>query len=129
MVKGPKPCWNLNESTFSLFIDPCEGNSDSKSLSEWYAISWDCFLTDWLPITSNLFLIKRIYSNIFRCNYLRNKKYLQVFFFNFLNLDSVLSNFKKKMSLIADVFSKLPSLKNVIRKMFRKSRLIGPFEK
>ena len=26
MVKGPKPCWNLNDSTFIIFIDHCEGN-------------------------------------------------------------------------------------------------------
>ena len=35
MVNGPKHCWNLNESTFKIFIDPCEGNSDLKSLSYW----------------------------------------------------------------------------------------------
>ena len=24
MVNGPKPCWNLNNSTFAIFIDHCE---------------------------------------------------------------------------------------------------------
>ena len=50
-------------------------------------------------------------------------------FFQFSKFRFSFEQFQKKMSLIADLFSKLPSLKNVIRKMFRKSRLIGPFEK
>ena len=33
MVNGPKHCWNLNDSTFTVFIDPFEGNSGRKSLS------------------------------------------------------------------------------------------------
>ena len=35
MVNGPKHCSELNESSFTKFIDPCESNSDWKSLSEW----------------------------------------------------------------------------------------------
>ena len=34
IVKALKHCWNLNDSTFTLFIDPFERNSGSKSLSE-----------------------------------------------------------------------------------------------
>ena len=36
---GPKHSSNLNESTFTIFIDPCQDNSGWKSLSEWYAES------------------------------------------------------------------------------------------
>ena len=39
MVKEEKLCSKLNDSTFTIFIDPCESNSGLKSLSEWYAIS------------------------------------------------------------------------------------------
>ena len=39
MVNGPKHCWNLNDSTFTIFIDPGESNSGSKRLSEWYTKS------------------------------------------------------------------------------------------
>ena len=41
-VNGPKNCWNLNDSTFIILIDPSEGNSGWTSLSEWYAKSYDC---------------------------------------------------------------------------------------
>ena len=39
MVKGPKHCLNLNDSTFKIFIDHCEEYSGRKSLSELYAKS------------------------------------------------------------------------------------------
>ena len=33
MGNGPIPCFNLNDSTFTIFIDECEGNCLAKSLS------------------------------------------------------------------------------------------------
>ena len=33
IVTGPKHCWNLNDSTFTIFIDPCEGNSVGNIIS------------------------------------------------------------------------------------------------
>ena len=33
MVNGSKHCWNVEESTFTIFIGHCEGNSGWKSLS------------------------------------------------------------------------------------------------
>ena len=115
MVNGPKHCWNLNDSTFTIFIDRCEENHALKIFCDWYWKSSDCFLTHWLPMTSILFLTEAIYCNIFRCNYLRNEKYFMNFFFNFLNLDSILNIFKKKMTLIADVFLNLRTPKDVVR--------------
>ena len=35
MLSGPKDCWYLNDSTFTIFIDPLESNLSWKSLSEW----------------------------------------------------------------------------------------------
>ena len=73
-INGPKHCWNLNRSTFTIFMYHCEGNSVGKSLSQAYAKSWDILLTHWLPMTSILCLIDTIYCHIFKCNYLRNKR-------------------------------------------------------
>ena len=39
MVNGPKHYSKLNQSIFTRFIDPCEDNSDWKSLSDFYAKS------------------------------------------------------------------------------------------
>ena len=39
------------------------------------------FLTHWLPMTSILFGIVRICSFLFKCNYLKNKKFFGIFYF------------------------------------------------
>ena len=114
MVNGSKHCWNLNDSTFTIFIDACEDNWGWQSLSESYAKSWDCLLTHWLPMKSILFLTEAIYCNIFGCIYLRNEKYFLYFFFHFLNLDLILIIFQKKMTLIADVFLNWRTPKDVV---------------
>ena len=81
MVNGPKDCWNLNESTFTIFIYACEGNSRWESLNGLYAKCLDCLLIHWLAITWILFLIETIYSNMFRCNYLKKKIFFSQPFF------------------------------------------------
>ena len=62
-------------------------------------------LTHWLPITGILFLIGTTYSNIFRCNYIKNKKYFLLFFPDFRNLNLILNICKEKMTLIADAWT------------------------
>ena len=66
-------------------------------------------------MTSILFLLETISCNCLRWNYPRNKKHFLNFFARFRNLDSVLKIFDKKVTLIADVFFKLRTPKNVIR--------------
>ena len=39
MVNGPKHCSKMNDSTFKIFIDPCEHKLGWKGLSELYAKS------------------------------------------------------------------------------------------
>ena len=39
MGKGPKHCAKLQDSTFTIFFDPCEDNFGWKSLSDWYVKS------------------------------------------------------------------------------------------
>ena len=49
----------------------------------------------------------------------KQKIFSQLFFFffflNFLNLDSILNILKKKMTLVADIFLKLRTPKDVVR--------------
>ena len=39
MVNGPNRWCKLNDSTFTIFIDPCEDSYGRKSFCEWYAKS------------------------------------------------------------------------------------------
>ena len=96
MVNGPKHCWNLNDATFTIFIDPLEGKSGWKIVSDSYAKYYDCLLTHWLSMTSILFLIETIYCNIFRCNYLRNKKTFSNFFLAFWKRGLNFEHFEKE---------------------------------
>ena len=57
------------------------------------------------------------------------KMFLIFFFLDFRYLDSILNIFKKKATLIADVFLNLRTPKNMVRSMSKESRLRGPFDK
>ena len=122
MANGPKHCWNLNGSNFTIFIGKYEGNSVAKSVSLWYAKYSDIFLTHWVHMTIILFFKLTIYCNILRCNYLRKKKvfwfffcFFFVFFFHSRTSESIWNTFTIKMILIADVFLNLRTPKYVVR--------------
>ena len=66
-------------------------------------------------MASILFLIDTIHRNIFRCNCLRNKIHFRNFFWQLENLDWILENFKKEITLIADVLLNLATPKTVVR--------------
>ena len=56
------------------------------------------------------FGIVRIWSSLFKCNYLKNKKIFLNFLFHLWNLHQILNIFKKKMIVIANVFPKLKTV-------------------
>ena len=66
---------------------------------------------------SILFLIETIWRNQFGRHYLKNKKFFLNFFLHFRNLHYILNIFKKKMTLIPDLFPKLRTRENVVRYM------------
>ena len=80
-------------------------------------------------MTGVLFIRETIYSNIFRCIYVRNEKYFLKYFRHYGNLDSVLNIFKKNVTLIDDVFLTLRTPRIVVREMSKKSRFKGRFDK
>ena len=114
MVNGPKHWFNLNGSSFTIFVHHCESHWVGKSHSQWYANSEDFSLTHWLPMTSILFLVERIQCKQFRCLYRKNKSFLK-FFCAFLKSTSNFEHFQKKMTLIAYVFPKIRIPKNVVK--------------
>ena len=80
-------------------------------------------------MTSILFLIQTSQRNQLKWNYLENKKSFPDFFLNASNLVSVLNIFKRKITLVAYIFPKLRTPKNVVRSMSKKSRFTEPFQK
>ena len=80
-------------------------------------------------MTSIFFVKENIWHNQFGSNYLKNEKLFLNFFLHFQNLHKILNICNKKMSLIADLFAKLRTPKNVARYMSKKSRFKGTFDK
>ena len=65
-------------------------------------------------MTSNLFLIDGFYRNIFRCFFVKKETFSELlcaFFKSTLNLE----HFQKKVAVLAYLFLKLPSPKDVVR--------------
>ena len=62
-----------------------------------------------------LLLIETIFIKIFRWDYLRKKKIFLLSFLHILNLDSILNIFKKKMTVIGDIFLNLGTPEKVVK--------------
>ena len=96
MVNGRKHCWELNDSTFTTYINPCEGKSGSKSVSEWY--------TKTSEMSVNPFSADNKYPVPNRCNILQHiqvqlsqkRKIFCQFFFTFSKFRSNFQHFQKK---------------------------------
>ena len=96
MVNGPKHCWNLNDTTITIFIDPSEDKFRSKK-SLWVICKILGLLFN--PLTPDY-----RYSLLNRGNLLQHvqmqlsqkQTFFPFFFVNFPNLYSILNIFKKE---------------------------------
>ena len=77
---------------------------------------------------SILFLVETIQCKQLRCIY-REKKTFPEFFCVFFKSKLNFQHFARKMTLIPYDFPKLRTPKNVVRKMFKKSRLRSPIDR
>ena len=96
IVNGCKLCWSPNDSSFTIFIDHCEGIWVEKSSSSWLANSWYWLLTHWLPMKGILFLIETIYCNQIHMHLSQKKRIFSHFFPPFSKPILNLKNFEKK---------------------------------
>ena len=75
-----------------------------------------------------LLKVVRICNSLFKCNFLRNKKLFLNFFFDSRILHQILNILKEKMIVIANVFPKLQTVKNLIRPISKKRRFRTRFD-
>ena len=73
-------------------------------------------------MTSIPLLVETIECPQFRCIYLKKKRFFLHFFSAFFESALNSEHFQKKMTLIAYVFAKLPTTKNVLGQMSKSSR-------
>ena len=81
-----------------------------------------CLLTHWLSMSCILFNIARNCNSQIKCNYVKNEKIFLNFLFHFWNLHQILNILKEKMMLLANVFSKLQTVKNIVILLCKKHR-------
>ena len=79
--------------------------------------------THWLPIPSILFWIVTICRSLFKCSCVKNDKLFLNFLFHLWNLHQILKIFKEKNIVIANVFPKLRTVKDLVRLLSKKRRL------
>ena len=65
-------------------------------------------------MASILFKVVRICNSQFKCNYLKNEKHFLDFLFYFSIIDQILNTFKEKMIVIANLFTKLQTVKSFL---------------
>ena len=65
----------------------------------------------------------------FKMQLSQNQKSISELFLCFYNLHSILSNFREKMTLIADVFHQLSALENVVRSISKTLSSRGLFDR
>ena len=103
MVNGPKECWNLDNSTFIIFIDHCERKwSCKKSLFVVCKILG--LFVNTLTIDDKYSLLNRDnLKELIQMQLPKKQKPFCRFFASFLNFTSIFEHFEKKMTLIAYV--------------------------
>ena len=79
-------------------------------------------------MASLLLNIVRICNSQFKCNYLKNEKLFLNFLFRFWNLHQILNVLKKRTIVIANVFPKLMTVKNLVRPLSKKRRFRTRFD-
>ena len=80
------------------------------------------FFNTLMPMASILFKVVGICNSQFKCNYLKKKKHFFKFLFHFWILHQILNILKEKMIVIANVFSKLRTVKMFVRKLSQEDR-------
>ena len=84
IINVSKHCWNLHHSTFIIFLSHYQRNWVGKSLSYWYAKSWDCLLTHWLPM-KNIVLHRDNITTTIQTQLSQKQKAFSQFFAAFFN--------------------------------------------
>ena len=128
MLKCPKHLWNLHESTFIKYFNTSGKKWFGKNLPYWNLKSYGSFLTHWLQMIRILFAILRIWSSLFKCNFHKIEELFSVFSLSVLESSSYFKHLKKKIIVIASVFSKLQTVKVLFRPPSKKRRFRISFD-
>ena len=124
---GTKHSSNPHGIIFILIFLESKTKWVRKHLSQSDLKCKDCLLTRWRLITCILLIIEINPRNQFKRNYLRKQKQFLEVLFHFWNLHEILHILKRSIHLIAQIFLKLLTPKNVLPWMPKSSCFRTPF--
>ena len=124
---GTKHSSNPHGIIFILIFLESKTKWVRKHLSQSDLKCKDCLLTRWRLITCILLIIEINPCNQFKRNYLRKQKQFLEVLFHFWNLHEILHILKRSIRLIAQIFLKLLTPKNVLCWMPKSSSFRTPF--
>ena len=128
MLKGSKHLWKMPEGTFIIFFHHSERKWFGKYLPYWSLKSQGSLLTHRRSITIILFGIVEFavpYSNAI---ILKTKTLFSVLSVHLWNLHQILNKFEKRKIVIANVFPKLQTVKDSVRRFSKKRRFRTSFD-
>ena len=96
MTNVRKHCWELKDSTFTTYINPCEGKSVLKSVSEWYKKTSEMFVNplsvdNKYPVPNRCSIMQHIQVQLSQ-----KRKIFCEFFFTFPKFRLYFKHFQKK---------------------------------
>ena len=113
VLPSVKNLWNLQKSTFMQLFHHSESNWAKRSYFQLDLRFKNCLITRWLPTTSILVVIERIYRYQFKSNYLKKINFLRYFYLIF-RIDIKFWMFWRKMTLRVQVFLNILTPENVL---------------
>ena len=119
MFEDPTHLWNLHENTFIKLCCIIEGEWLRRPFLLVIFEHLGIFVKHWLPMTGILFVIFGIWRIYFKYNYLKHCKLFFEFFLHFWDPDYILHILKKNMAIIAYIFRKLHTVKDIFRQMLK----------
>ena len=114
MVNGPKHCWNLHHSIFIFLLISVKKPELKKSLLVICKIL-GLFLNTLAAYDKYSLLNRNNFTQSIEMKLSKKQKIFPYFFLNFWQLNQILNKLKKKMKLIADVFSKSLTSEDLVR--------------
>ena len=116
----PKHYWNMHGRTFIQIFHYSKTNWVGKYLSESDSKCYGYLLRGWRRSTCILLIVERNSCKELKRNYLKNQKQVLKVLLHFWNLQKILHILKKRVRVMAQLFWKLLTLKNVLAWMQKK---------
>ena len=125
MLKSPKHLWNLHESTFIIFFSHSEDKMIPKISP---LLKFEILRLFLKTLAADDTYAVWVYADLQFPIQMQLSEKRETFLFHLWNLHQYLNILKKKMMVIANVFLRLPTVKDLVRPLSEKRRFRTSFD-